>query len=237
MSGLKNTHKPVAGNDDERLPLEMLEANAILHYPNPSRRGCPSRDILKRFVESPKGMTVGDLHELHVFQCAECTLDLRHFREERDARMALQNARRHRGVTWRWLAIAAVLIVGVGIPISYFVYRYSGPAGSESTASVVLSDEQVERGAATGIVVHRAKVTLKLELPQSAAPGEYEIVFSKRRSIANSIFRLQREYQGAARKPQLTVQLDLRAVQEGGYWIGVESKANGTVWYIYVSVE
>ncbi|MCU1323518.1 MAG: hypothetical protein JWM43_3167 [Acidobacteriaceae bacterium] len=234
---MKNTDKPVAEYDDDRFPLERLEANAILHYPNPSRRGCPSRDVLKRFVESPHGVTVGDLNDLHVFQCAECTLDLRHFREGRDARIARQSAQQQSHVMWRWLAIAAVLIVGVALPASYFIHRHNARSGSESTASLVLGDEQVERGPETGIVVPRAKITLKLELPQTAPPGSYDIVFSRRRSMSDPMFRLQRECQGTGMRPGLTAELDLRTVQEGGYWIGVQSKANGKAWYTYVSVE
>ncbi len=234
---MKNTDKPVAGHDDDRFALEKLEANAILHYPNPSRRGCPTRDVLRKFVESPQGMTVRDLNDLHVFQCAECTLDLRHFREERDARIARQNAQQQGHVMWRWLAIAAVLVVGVALPASYFIHRDGARSGSESTASLVLGEGQVERGSEAGIVVPRAKVTLKLELPQTAPLGLYDIVFSRHRSMRDPMFRLQREYQDAGMRPRITAELDLRTVQEGGYWIGVQSTSNDKAWYTYVSVE
>ena len=234
---MKNTDKPVAEYDDDRFPLERLEANAILHYPNPSRRGCPSRDVLRKFVESPHGMTVGDLNDLHVFQCAECTLDLKHFREERDARIARQNAQQQSHVMWRWLAIAAVLVVGVALPASYLIHRHGVRSGSVSTASLVLGGDQVERGSEAGIVVPRAMITLKLELPHTAPPGSYDIVFSKHRSMSNSMFRLQRECQDAGIKPRLAAELDLRTVQEGGYWIGVQSISNDKAWYTYVSVE
>lgn len=234
---MKNIDKPVAEPDDDRLPLERLEANAILHYPNPSRNGCPSREALKRFVESPHGMTIGDLNELHVFQCAECTLDLRRFREERDARITHERSQRQSQVMWRWLAIAAVLVVGIALPISYLVHRHTALRGSEAIASLVLGNEQVERGTETGIVVPRAKILLRLELPHTAPSGLYEVVFSRQRSMNDPMFRLERECQDAGMRPRLAAELDLRTVQGGGYWIGVQSKATDKTWYTYVSVE
>lgn len=234
---MKNTVKPVAENDDDRFPLETLEANAILHYPNPSRSGCPRRDVLKRFVESHRGMTVGDLNDLHIFHCRECTLDLRRFREERDARNARGKVQQQSHGIGRWLAIAAILIIGVTIPAFYFIHRHEALSGYESTASLVLGNEQVERGSETGIAIPRAKVALRLELPRAAPSGRYDVVFSRRRSMNDPMFRLQRECQDAESKPQLVAELDLRNVPDGGYWIGVKSNVNDKVWYTYISVE
>lgn len=234
---MKNIVKPVADNDDDRFPLETLEANAILNYPNPSRTDCPPREVLKKFVESHHGMTVGDLNDLHIFQCRECTLDLRRFREERDARSVREKALQEGHGIGRWLAIAAILIIGVTIPVFYLIHRQDALSGYGTTASLVLGNEQVERGSGTGIAIPRAKVTLRLELPQAAPSGRYDIVFSRQRSMNDPMFQLQRECQDAELKPRLVAELDLRNVQEGGYWIGVQSKVDDKVWYTYISVE
>lgn len=182
-------------------------------------------------------MTVADLNDLHVFQCAECTLDLRHFRVERDARIARQTAQQQSHFAWRWLAIAAAFVIGVTLPASYLIHRHSVRSNSESTASLVLGEEEVERGSEAGIVVPRGKVTLKLELPHAAPSGSYDIVFSRHRSMEDPIFRLQRECQDAGMRPRIAADLDLRSVQEGGYWIGVQSTSNDKAWYTYVFVE
>ena len=73
-------------NNDTRL-FDALETYILSHYPNPERVGCLEHDLLRRFVETPEQLDLGDPKYLHVFKCAECTRELRDLRRIREARI------------------------------------------------------------------------------------------------------------------------------------------------------
>jgi hypothetical protein len=237
MSGLNNFYKPVVDNENDASLFERLEQNAIEHYPNPSRRGCPPKDILERFVESPAEVNVRDLNELHIFHCAECTLDLKQFREAREKRIT-HDQRFHpwRGKKW-WAAIAAILVVGVALPISKLLIDRNTDAFAEHVANIVLRDGSVERGVETGLVIPRAQVTLRIELAHPDSAGAYEVVLSRRRSMNAPSLKSASAPSTNSSGSWLTTRFDLRDVGAGGYWIGVRSTASGRAWFTFVSIE
>ena len=73
-------------DDDDTALFERLEEHVLKSCLNPERVGCPSRAILEAFVESPAGVTLEDLNELHILKCAECTRDLIELRHKRESR-------------------------------------------------------------------------------------------------------------------------------------------------------
>jgi hypothetical protein len=52
--------------------LKKLEQTALHAYPNPTRNGCPSEDILEHFARDPLAFGVGDPAFEHVTHCSPC---------------------------------------------------------------------------------------------------------------------------------------------------------------------
>lgn len=234
---MKHSDKPVIDNENDSLLFERLEQNAVQHYPNPKRRGCPSSDVLKKFVESPTQVSVNDLNELHIFHCAECTLELKKLRENRE--QSISHERRTGGVrvTKWWMGIAALLVFGIALSITRVVLDRKAAVPTEYTANLVLRDESVERGAETGIVIPRGEIALNIELNPSAAAGSYEVVLSRQRSLDKPMLRVTIIPVTTASGTRLTAYFDLRKLQPGGYWIGVRGNAGAQVWFTFVSIE
>ncbi|WP_158792076.1 hypothetical protein [Granulicella sp. L60] len=81
---MSNFPKFMEDDENDTLAFERWEAYVIEHYPNPERTGCPSRETLKRFVDSPAQVGLEDLNDTHITRCRECVMDLRELRRLRD---------------------------------------------------------------------------------------------------------------------------------------------------------
>ena len=235
MNGLNNSNKPVVNGDDDDLLFEGLEKNAIEHYPNPSRRGCPSQEVLRRFVEYPIEVSVHDLKDLHIFHCAECTLDLKRLRDAREKR--IEHARPITSqVTKRlWIAVAAVFLIGVTVPAAWhFAHRQSAPG--EHVANLVLRSTNVERGTETALVISRSPVTLCIELPQGETVGEYEVALSKDRSMEDAALKSAGTPDIKNPRSHIDAHFNLQDIPVGGYWVGVRDITSGRAWYTFVLI-
>jgi hypothetical protein len=232
---LSNSGKPVVDNENDSLLFERLERNAIEHFPNPSRLGCPPKEVLKKFVESPGRVSVRDLNDLHVFHCAECTLDLKRFREEREERLAREKSScKTRGC---WIAIGPLLFLGVSLSIAKLVLDKQAAVPGEYVTNLVLRDGSVKRGPEAGPVVPHAKVTLNIELGPAASAGTYKVVISKQRSMDNPTLESVGDRRATASGPHLLARFDLRDVPPGVYWVGIRNNASGRAWFTFVSLE
>lgn len=237
MNGLNNSYKPVVDNESDTLLFERLEQNAIEHYPNPSRRGCPPKGVLESFVKSPAKVSVQDLNELHIFHCAECTLDLKHFREDREKRIAHNRKLRSLHSKKWWAAIAAILVVGVALPISRLLIHRNTDVPAEHFTNLVLREGSVERGAETALVIPRLQVTLRIKLAHSNSAGAYEVVLSRQRSMDSPSLKSVSMPDNNPSGSWLMARFDLRDVQTGEYWIGVRSTASRRAWFTFVSIQ
>jgi hypothetical protein len=80
-------HRAARDDEDDTRLFDTLQEYVLAHYPNPHRVGCLDSDLLRRIVETPEQLDLGDPKYLHVFKCAECTRELRELRRSRDARI------------------------------------------------------------------------------------------------------------------------------------------------------
>jgi hypothetical protein len=236
MSGLNNSAKPVANNDDDKLLFEGLERNAIQHYPNPMRRGCPSEEVLQRFVKSPSEVSVHDLKDLHIFHCAECTLDLKRLREAREKRIANGRSSSLQVSKRLWIAVAAVLLIAAIVPAAWY-FAHKQNISEEHVAKLVLRDINVERGAEAALVIPRSQVTLHIELIQGDLAGKYEVVLSKNRSMDSAPLRFVGAPDISSLGSHIDAHFNLQNVPVGGYWVGVKNITTGRVWYTFVLIE
>ena len=73
---------------------KALQAHILTDYPNPERRGCPSRDILNQLVDERGVALDTDSHYQHVIHCSPCYREFLGLIEvrgwERRARQPLQ---------------------------------------------------------------------------------------------------------------------------------------------------
>lgn len=229
---MNNLNKPVPDDDDDRLLFEKLEANAITHYPNPSRCGCPPRETLRRFVDTPRDVTVEELNDLHIFQCAECTLELRRLREAREAQRRRNAAPRGR---W-WVAASLVLILGASFLVIRLITNRPEHISPGHGLDLALPQETGPSKTAVATVVYREHAALNIQLPSDARDGIYEVVLSKQPGINNALFRTQVNSSRVGQALRLTENLDLRSLPAGEYWMGIESGANQKDWFLPVTL-
>lgn len=71
-------------DENDTALFERLQEQVLSNFPNPNRIGCPSRGVLEEFVASPSRVSVEELNDLHIFQCAECTRDLLELRRTKE---------------------------------------------------------------------------------------------------------------------------------------------------------
>jgi hypothetical protein len=71
-----NSQDFLEDDDNDTALFERLQEQTLRNCPNPERIGCPTQAILKAFVDSPASVSLDQLNDLHILQCAECTRDL-----------------------------------------------------------------------------------------------------------------------------------------------------------------
>lgn len=83
---MSNFQKFMEDDENDTLTFERWEAYVVEHYFNPERAGCPGRETLQRFVDSPAQVSLQDLNDTHISRCRECLLELRELRVNRKVR-------------------------------------------------------------------------------------------------------------------------------------------------------
>src|ERR1700678_3133705 len=131
----------VRDDENDTLLFERLQEHVLEHYPNPDRVGCLDRATLIAFVEAPRKLDLDDPKYLHVFRCAECTLDLMELRRLREERIQQAAPRPSQGASrWWWYAgiaasVAAVSLL-IGISRKHYTNQPVETAQSEAPVSV-----------------------------------------------------------------------------------------------------
>jgi hypothetical protein len=77
-------------DDPDAAFYQQLERHVLEHYPNPTRSGCFSSEILKSIVYEPEILDLQDPKYQHIMECAECLRQVIGFREARLAQTSLQ---------------------------------------------------------------------------------------------------------------------------------------------------
>ena len=213
----------------------FLQAN-----PNPERHGCPDEKTLKDIAENR--LPANHPARLHLASCSQCFAEFRSFKAQvREAR-----ASRRRLLAW---AIAACLLIGVGIYGSRFLFKKSEPnvvtgeaqkPASELAAvdrNIDLFDHGTVRGGSEpnpleAVSLPSALVHLRLILPRFSDPGSYVVAVSKDRAGTAIIARGSGKTVADGPRLFLEVPLDLRGAEAGSYFLAtVRESDNGTYYY------
>ena len=77
-------------DDPDAAFYQQLERHVLEHYPNPTRSGCFTSEVLKSIVYEPEKLDLQDSKYQHIMECAECLREVIEFREARLAQTSLQ---------------------------------------------------------------------------------------------------------------------------------------------------
>lgn len=203
-----DTGSPALTNDEA---LERLYERAS---PNPTRAGCPSRDLLQALARRQR--PVGDPLYDHLAECSPCFTEVRALQRA----MASSNLRSNRVATWATLAAALVLAVGSAT----WLWLAKPPETTAVTADLTnITVSRSDQGATAPlpIALPRARISLTLLLPTGYEPGSYEL------NLVDSRDALQASGSGVAELrdfvTSLVVTFDLRRVPTGAYRLGIRA--------------
>jgi hypothetical protein len=203
-------------------------------HPNPTREGCPPRDLLVSL--SRRELPIGDPAYEHLSKCSPCYQELRALQQADAA--ALNAAVRRKRLTY---AAAAVLVLGIAG--SWFALRRAGDADrlarpTTQTAAqsarldlrplaVTRSEEQ--RVAAVPLVVPRGRVNATILLPVGSSPGEYDV------RILDADLRARATAKGSAEIRNyittLEAVIDVSALEAGDYQLTL--RRDGSEWQMF----
>jgi hypothetical protein len=229
-----NKADQLAHDDDNDTALfEQWREQVIRDYPNPHRIGCLDPATLRTFVETPGALDLTDLKYLHIVECAECTKDLNELRQAREQRLAQSASRSERRSSARlsWFGWKTAVFAGTAVvlvAVLALTWRHEldrfGETKVEAAVqkTVDLSGDGASRGGAekrVSISLPRRLVDLDLVLPFYSPAGRYRISLSKGRNGDELQFR---DAVATANGPrtELRVQLDLRSMRPGQYFLG-----------------
>jgi hypothetical protein len=234
-------------NGDDSLLFEKLQEHVLERYPNPERKGCIDHATLETWVYSPQELDLSDPKYLHVLKCAECTRELIELRKRRDAERTTQIGNEARPRTWRWAAIAAVLVCSIAIGgVAY--WRAHSPGARIATVpatpvalTIDLSRAGTTRGGETSTVppvaLPRRVVAAHILLPYFSPAGKYvvSVTMDKDGSPAKA------EGMGTANvngfHADMTVTLDLRSLPEGTYYLATTHEGDRASYYYPLTVQ
>jgi hypothetical protein len=229
-------HKPAKDDDNDTLLFERLQQNAMYHYPNPERRGCPSRETLALFVERPSQISTEDLNELHIFHCGECTRDLIELRGRRDSRLG-PAVTQEPLVRRYWRAIAALaaclLLVMLGLLWKTHPGARSAPSGSTGGAELAVIDlsqfgnlrgETEENEQKPYLSLPKTRVNVHLLLPYYSPGGRYRITIGKNLRAGDALVMAEGVAFAHGARTELYAVLAIGRLSSGVYYLGLESE-------------
>ena len=223
-----------AGKSPEFTPEDEIDKLFARANANPTRVGCPARDILIGLAH--KTRPISDPAYEHLAKCSACYREFRAF-QQTTHRMSLGRA--------AWVAAAAAVIIIVA-GAAWFLSPSRGERGTlpqpsvqesqvaEQRMEVDLRKYSVTRNEQqkpeTGPVsLARAKSNLTILLPVGSEPGGYEI------QVLDSGLRSQASASGEAaiRDYVTTLQttIDLRALSPGAYQLAL--RRHGEDWRLF----
>jgi hypothetical protein len=77
-------------DDPDAAFYQQLERHVLEHYPNPTRSGCFTSEVLRSVVYEPETLDLQDPKYQHIIECAECLRQVIGFREARLAQASVQ---------------------------------------------------------------------------------------------------------------------------------------------------
>lgn len=234
-------------DDDDTHLFAKAEEYVLKNHPNPDRIGCPGPATLRAFVEAPGKVELSELNDLHIMQCAECTRDLIELRRQRASEPKACPA----GSSfwnWRVAGIAASLCV---IVFSLFMLyqlerneRVASLSRAPSTpilATVDLSGDGVERGPEMSpphpISLSSRLLNLHLQLPYYSPSGSYRIFLTKEKNLASLMASAEGVATTDGPRTKLIVEIDLRKVKAGSYFLGTQHQGEDPLYYYSVTID
>jgi hypothetical protein len=245
---VNNLRTLVEDDDNDSLLFERLQQNALKNCPNPARIGCPDYATLKAFVEAPRTVDLDALNDIHIMKCAECTrelIELRRVRDERRAKEAAIPSSWLASPVWKSAAIAVSLcaIVIIGLNWRNLISRSSqrDEVATAVSVTVDLSGDGVSRSTEApkedpSVTLPRKRVHLHMVLPFFSPAGDYKVTLTRDKSLG----KVQAQGGGTATaqgpRTDLTVDLDLRRLSAGTYYLGAERIGDGGPYFYPVII-
>lgn len=237
-------------DDDDTLLFAKAEEYVLKNHPNPDRVGCPGPATLRAFVEAPGKVELSELNDLHIMQCAECTRDLIELRKQRASELIARPSGNGVGSSfwnWRLAGFAASLCV---IVFSLFILyqrerneRVASLSSAKSTAilaTVDLSGDGVERGPEMSpphpISLPSRLLNLHLQLPYYSPSGSYRIFLTKEKNLASLMASAEGVATADGPRTELIVEIDLRQVKAGSYFLGTQHPGEDPLYYYPVTI-
>lgn len=203
--------------------------------PNPTRQGCPPRDVLVAL--SRRERPLGEPAWEHLLECSPCYCEVRDMQRAHVLAAHDRPARRW----WIGASAAAVLIVLVGAWWFAASRGVVAPGATEAPSimqvTLDLRPYSVTRSptaseAPPPLVLPRGVVALTLLLPVGSEPGAYEVQLldAQQRSLASA------QGEAAIREflTTLSVTLDLSVATSGNHSLAVRRTSDG--WRAYPAV-
>jgi len=153
---------------DEKRILDALGRGLLKEFPNPDRAGCPGSDVLSRIASHAMPLAEAEKWLDHLTSCSPCYGDFSQFQ-----------AAHQRRRTQRLLAIAASILIVVGVAGWALFFKQKGPSAVQ-TAVLDLRNRSVPRGGELNpgeqpLEVSREVKRLNVYLPLGSAEGAYEL--------------------------------------------------------------
>jgi hypothetical protein len=193
--------------------LDILRQGLATEFPNPERIGCPGNALLKGIAQGKVSLTEAEPWLEHLGSCSPC------FQEFKDFRM--QSAIQRRRVL-AWVATAAVLLFALG---GWLWVQARRSVQTTETAVLDLRERSVARGQNqpdTGqapLEISRTARHLVLDLPIGSREGPYDVGFFF--ETGDQIFSTTGAAQLENQVTELRVDIDLRSIRPGRYFLGV----------------
>jgi hypothetical protein len=203
-------------------------------HPNPTREGCPPRDLLVSL--SRHELPIGDPAYDHLSKCSPCYQEFRAL-QQGDAAAQKAAVRRKRIV---YAAAAAVLVLAIGG--SWFALRRVGGTAETARSTSLAAQEArldlrpfaVTRGDdrardSAALTLSRARLKATILLPVGAEPGDYEV------QLLDANLQSRATSKGSAAIVDyittLETTLDTSALPPGGYQLAV--RRQGEDWRLF----
>jgi len=153
---------------DEKRILDALGRGLLKDFPNPDRAGCPGPDVLRKIVSHEMPLPEAEKWLDHLTSCSPCYADFSQLRTV---------VERRRSQTL--LAIAASILIVIGVAGWALFFKQKGPAGVQS-AVLDLRNRSVPRGGEANpgeqpLEASRGVKRVNVYLPLGSAEGPYEL--------------------------------------------------------------
>lgn len=242
---MSNLHHSVRDDENDILLFAKMQEDVLNNYPNPERIGCFDQATLRTFVETPGKLDLSDRKYLHIFECAECTrelIELRRAREERlEGTMDILPPSSRDG-WFRWMnskplaAVALLCATAIIIAVSWRMYPVQSTHETETDLAVLETIDLSSRGVSRGIEqplpispvsLPRKLIKLHLILPYFSPAGSYLITVGKETNSGAVEVKETSIAVAHGARTELSVQLDLRKIAPGSYYLGTVGAADG----------